>query len=214
MSGLITDFQETVARAFFDMPESKGFLLAGGAALIALGAVERTTDDLDFFAARGEADVPEAKAAFVALCVERGWAVEHLRDNHEFVRLRVFGVEDKVEVDIGIDASLVLPPTVTFLGPTIGLEENAGRKTLALFGRYMPRDFVDVYSLVTRFGKDRLLDLAAERDLGFDLWVFAQALHEVGGIDPEEFPIASERRDEMIAFFNEWAEELRVRSQS
>lgn len=66
VSGLITDFQEAVARAFFDMPESKGFLLAGGAALIALGAVERTTDDLDFFAARGEADVPEAKAAFVA----------------------------------------------------------------------------------------------------------------------------------------------------
>jgi len=214
VSGLITDFQEAVARAFFDMPESKGFLLAGGAALIALGAVERTTDDLDFFAARGEADVPEAKAAFVALCVERGWAVDHLRDSHEFVRLRVLGVEDKVEVDIGIDASLVLPPTVTFLGPTIGLEENAGRKTLALFGRYMPRDFVDVYSLVPRFGKERLLELAAERDYGFDLWVFAQALHEVGRIDPEEFPIASERRDEMIAFFNEWAEEVRAQSQS
>lgn len=211
---LITDFQATVARAFFDMPESNGFLLAGGAALIALGAVDRTTDDLDFFAARGEADVPKAKSAFIALCAEHGWAVEILRDNDEFARLRVFGTDDKVEVDIGIDASLVLPPTVTFLGPTVGLEESAGRKTLALFGRYMPRDFVDVYSLITRFGKERLLDLAGERDLGFDLWVFAQALHEVGRIDPEEFPIASERRDAMIAFFNEWAEELRAQVQS
>ena len=214
MGVLITDFQATVARAFFDMPESKGFLLAGGAALIALGVVDRTTDDLDFFAARGEADVPEAKAAFIALCAKRGWAVEILRDSHEFARLRVVSAADKVEVDIGIDASLLLAPTVTFLGPTVGLEENAGRKTLALFGRYLPRDFVDVYGLVARFGKERLLHLAAERDLGFDVWVFAQAMHEIGRIDPEEFPIASERRDEMIAFFNEWAEELRAQSQS
>jgi len=39
MGVLITDFQATVAQAFFDMPESKGFLLAGGAALIALGSL-------------------------------------------------------------------------------------------------------------------------------------------------------------------------------
>ena len=210
----ITDFQETVARAFFEIPESRGFLLAGGAALIALGAVDRGTEDLDFFAARGEASVPGAKRAFVAACLGRGWTVEEIRENHEFTRLRVLRPGDRVEVDIGIDASLLLPPTVTFLGPTIGLEENAGRKTLALFGRYMPRDFVDVYSLARRFGKQRLLELAAERDLGFDLWVFAQALHEVGHIDPQEFPIAPEDRDTMIAFFNDWAEGLRAQNQS
>ncbi|NYI79396.1 hypothetical protein [Nocardioides panzhihuensis] len=36
-TGFITAFQEDVARTFFDLPESEGFLLAGGAALIALG---------------------------------------------------------------------------------------------------------------------------------------------------------------------------------
>lgn len=97
---LITAFQEEVARAYFDLPESEGFLPAGGAALIALGAVERVTD--------------------------------------EFVRLSVTGAGDRIEVDLGIDASLLLPPTVTFLRPTIGLEESAGRKTLALFGRAAP----------------------------------------------------------------------------
>jgi hypothetical protein len=34
-SGGLTDFQREVARLFFDLPQSAGFLLAGGAALIA-----------------------------------------------------------------------------------------------------------------------------------------------------------------------------------
>ena len=45
MSGL-TDFQVQVARIFFALPESAGFLVAGGAALIAQELVERETRDL------------------------------------------------------------------------------------------------------------------------------------------------------------------------
>ncbi|MFJ9390323.1 hypothetical protein ACIRON_15975 [Nocardioides sp. NPDC101246] len=51
-------------------------------------------------------------------------------------------------------------------------EEIAGRKTLALFGRAAPRDFIDVFNLARRFGKPKLLELATERDLGFDRRVF------------------------------------------
>lgn len=206
---LITVFQEEVARTFFDLPESEGFLLAGGAALIALGAVERVTDDLDFFAARGEGDVPAAKAALVARCRDRGWQTSIVWEADEFVRLSVIGADDKIEVDLGIDASLILPPTVTFLGPTIGLEENAGRKTLALFGRAAPRDFVDVFNLAQRFGKPKLLELAAERDLGFDRRVFGQSARLVNQINARQFPIDEDAVPDLVAFFNVWSEELR-----
>lgn len=168
---LITAFQEDVARAYFDLPESKGFLPAGGAALIALGAVERVTD--------------------------------------EFVRLSVTGAGDRIEVDLGIDASLLLPPTVTFLRPTIGLEESAGRKTLALFGRAAPRDFVDVFNLARRFGKPKLLELAAERDLGFDRRVFGQPARLVNQVNARQFPIDEDAVPDLVAFFNVWSEELR-----
>lgn len=47
----LTAFQMEVARLFFALPESEGFLLAGGAALLAQRLTARSTEDLDFFTA-------------------------------------------------------------------------------------------------------------------------------------------------------------------
>ena len=47
----LTDFQLEVTRLFFSLPASKGFLLAGGAALLAQHLTTRPTEDLDFFTA-------------------------------------------------------------------------------------------------------------------------------------------------------------------
>jgi hypothetical protein len=44
-------FQLEVARLFFALPASEGFLLAGGAALLAQHLTARPTEDLDFFTA-------------------------------------------------------------------------------------------------------------------------------------------------------------------
>jgi Nucleotidyl transferase AbiEii toxin, Type IV TA system len=38
-----------VAVAFFALPDSAGFVLVGGAALLALELIDRPTEDLDFF---------------------------------------------------------------------------------------------------------------------------------------------------------------------
>lgn len=51
-------FQLEVARVFFALPASKGFLLAGGAALLAQQPAARPTDDLDFFTAPSAATSP------------------------------------------------------------------------------------------------------------------------------------------------------------
>ncbi len=44
-------FQLEVTRMFFALPASRGFLLAGGAALLAQHLTARPTEDLDFFTA-------------------------------------------------------------------------------------------------------------------------------------------------------------------
>jgi hypothetical protein len=46
----LTEFQREVARLFFSLPESDGYLLAGGAALVASELTARPTQDLDLFA--------------------------------------------------------------------------------------------------------------------------------------------------------------------
>jgi len=61
----LSQFQLDLASAFFALPESIGFLLAGGGALIAQGLVNRETDDLDFFADRAAGDVATASDALI-----------------------------------------------------------------------------------------------------------------------------------------------------
>jgi len=51
-------FQLEVTRLFFALPASKGFLLAGGAALLAQHLTTRPTEDLDFSPLRNAATSP------------------------------------------------------------------------------------------------------------------------------------------------------------
>ena len=62
----LTAFQLEVARMFFALPASRGFLLAGGAALLAQHLTARPTEDLDFFTAPERGDVPAARDALEA----------------------------------------------------------------------------------------------------------------------------------------------------
>jgi hypothetical protein len=54
----LSAFQLEVARLFFALPASQGFLLAGGAALLAQHLTARPTEDLDFFTAPSAGTFP------------------------------------------------------------------------------------------------------------------------------------------------------------
>lgn len=77
MSGL-TQFQTEIARLFFSLPASDGFVLAGGGALFATGLTSRPTQDLDFFGPRGRVDVGAASDQLEAAVTERGWRCERI----------------------------------------------------------------------------------------------------------------------------------------
>jgi hypothetical protein len=83
----LTAFQVRVARAFFDLESSRGFCLAGGAALIAREAVARGTEDLDLFTSRGAGDVAAARAALIDLAQREGWTCAVERAVPGFARL-------------------------------------------------------------------------------------------------------------------------------
>jgi hypothetical protein len=96
----------------FDLPQSAGFLLAGGAALIAQELTPRATQDLDFFTSTGRGDVPAARDAFEQAVRDRAWNVRRIREAPTFCRLVVQGPDEDLLVDIAVDSPPELPPVV------------------------------------------------------------------------------------------------------
>ncbi len=86
----MTSFQIEIARAFFDLPQSAGFLLAGGAALAAQGLTSRPTQDLDLFTAPGRGVVLDALTALSeSSATARGWSVRRVKVAETFARVVV-----------------------------------------------------------------------------------------------------------------------------
>lgn len=205
----LTDFQLDVARLFFSLPASKGFLLAGGAALLAQHLTTRPTEDLDFFTALERGHVPTARDALEAAARERGWRTERIHDSDTFCRLVIRSGTAETLTDLAVDAPPDFPASLTAAGPTLAPEELAGHKLLALYDRAAARDFVDVHLLVLRFGKDVLLARAAQIDAGFDTKVLADMIATLDRFTDDEIPVPGGLSvSELRAFYAAWRSEL------
>jgi hypothetical protein len=200
-------FQVDVARLFFDLPTSAGFLLAGGAALAAQRLTVRPTRDLDLFSPPDRGGVTDARDAFEAAARARGWTVERVRDSPSFCRLVVSGPES-VLVDLAVDSPPALPPVGSIAGPTFAPEELAGRKLIALFDRAEARDFADVYMLARRFSRDVLLARAAELDGGFDRRMLAGMMRMHTRFTDRDFPVEPGQVPGIRDYFDNWADDL------
>lgn len=184
---MLSPLQERVARIVAGLAESDGFALAGGAALILRGDVDRRTRDLDFFgpdAVAVDRLVPVAQQALL----DDGLRVQQVIDHPGFARLLVGDDNDQTEVDLGTDARLFPPEELLGIRVLSG-EKLAVDKLLALFGRAEARDFVDLLAVADRYGLDRLLDLAAEKDRGFDARVFAEMLTRIDRLPKAAFAL-------------------------
>lgn len=149
---VLTDLQVEVLRLFFSLPESAGFVLAGGAGLVAVGLSTRPTDDLDLFTAG--ASVVVAGDALERSAINRGWSTERMEASPTFRRLVVRTEGDEVLVDMAQDAGPLSAATITPVGPTYPAVELAARKVLALFDRAALRDFVDVAKVSERYDRE------------------------------------------------------------
>ncbi|MGB3770489.1 MAG: nucleotidyl transferase AbiEii/AbiGii toxin family protein [Rhodococcus sp. (in: high G+C Gram-positive bacteria)] len=205
---MLTDFQTTVAQLFFTLPASDGFLLAGGAALIAQQLTTRPTRDLDLFTSRGKSTVPDARDQFEDAADTRGWTVDRIHDTDTFCRMLVHGPEDLL-IDLALDSPPGMPATASIAGPTFAPDELAGRKLVALFDRAEARDFADVHSLTTRYDKSTLLTLAADVDTGFDHQILATMIDSLQRFTDDDIPVDADNVANLRLFFATWAQELR-----
>lgn len=201
----LSAFQLKVARLFFALPASHGFLLAGGAALLAQHLTTRPTEDLDFFTAPKRGHVLAARDALEAAARQRGWSTQRIHDSDTFCRMVIRSADAGVLVDLAVNAPPDLPPSETPAGPTLAPEELAGHKLLALFDRAAARDFADVHVLARGFGKDVLLARAAQIDAGFD----AHMIANLDRFTDDEIPVSEgSSTAELRAFYATWRSEL------
>lgn len=211
--GPLTSLQVQATGLFFSLPNSAGFAVAGGAALIARGLIHRPTRDVDLFLVEaGGSTLAAAVAAFELAMDHQGWSHTRALDQQDFVRLAITDGPDSLVIDLGRDSPPAEAADSTDLGPTLSSRDLAARKTLALFGRAEARDFADVYELAQRYGRDRLVDWAAEDDAGFDRQVFAEMLDTIHRFTDDDLPVDSPQASVVRGYMHDWAAGLRAPS--
>ena len=206
---------ERIARIALAAGGRYGLALAGGYAVAAHGMGNRPSGDVDLFTSwRYRGEFPELAAAVVAALEVAGYKVSVIMSAETFTRLTLAspegGAEEKVELAVDWRAH---DPVQLAVGPVLHSDDAVANKVCALFGRALPRDFLDVDAAVTsgRYTREQLLELAAEADHGFDRLLFADALGALTQITDAAF--AEYRADpDMIADmrhrFAQWRREL------
>jgi predicted nucleotidyltransferase component of viral defense system len=199
---LLTPLQEQIAQIIGGVLEGSDFALAGGAAIISQGLVDRRTRDLDFFGSSSPV-LTERLQLIIDSLVREGFQVEIDQQNERFVRLDVRGLGEETEVDFGIDFRL-FPPHQGAHSLVLSSRELAVDKVLAVFGRAESRDFVDLAALTRLFDIEELFAEAVRKDQGFNLAVFAEMTFRINHLPRREFAISDAAFDELKLTTASW----------
>lgn len=177
----LTPLQKKTLKIFSRVNKHGDFYFTGGTALAVCYLHHRESEDLDFFTADPASLDPTARD-FEKTLLLAGLDVQVERRQATFVR---FLIEQELKIDLALDAPFRLKPPAqsNIEGIKVlvdDLEDIAANKMLALFGRAEPRDFIDVYFLVKEyFDFMEIVQMAAKKDTGFDLYWLAAAMQEV-----------------------------------
>jgi predicted nucleotidyltransferase component of viral defense system len=214
---ILTDLQRKILNIFSAQPDEEAFYLTGGTALSAFFLKHRKSNDLDFFTSVEELILPFSQKLELPLKQEN-LKVERLRGFHSFVELFVTSKEDSTIIHFAVDSPFRFEQpceSKEIRGLKVdSLIDIATNKLLALFGRAALRDFIDVYFLVKeRFNKSELVEKAAMKDPGFDLYWLGIAVERIDDL-PDDSPdmhllVRPCVMRELKEFYREWRKEIR-----
>ncbi|GAA1834546.1 hypothetical protein GCM10009682_61090 [Luedemannella flava] len=193
-----------------------GLALAGGYAVSEHGMGERPSGDVDLFTdwhRRG--DFPAAVDAVIAALAAQGYTVTAVAHTETFARLLVATTDspddpDKMELSADWRAH---PPVILDVGPVLHPDDAVANKMTALFGRAEARDFLDVDAALAsgRYTRQRLVELAANADGGFDPILFADAIGSLAQRTDAEFAdyeVTAQQISAVRRRFAEWRDEI------
>lgn len=211
------ELQERLARIALARIGDRGFVLAGGSAVVAHGLSARVTEDVDLFTNRMR-DSTSFRAA-VASALD-GWHAEGLktrviRDFNEFTAVEVSDEAGRAsEVDMGVDYRADPPVMIASLGPVLSRDDAVAGKMLAVYGREEARDMADISDILAsgHYTTTELMRIADTRQAApLDRRMFALQL-EHGARMPERnfapYGVKGDRLQGLRDRLRSWAREL------
>ena len=187
--GTLTPLQKEFLGILASLPDKDQFYLAGGTALAEYYLGHRLSFDLDYFTGVENLVLPTSYQIESA-CQKNNLPIKVIRRFSTFVEFLVEKENESLKIDLALDSPFRFEPT-KFSSEGIFINDYPDLridKLLAYFGRSEPRDAVDLYFIMQREPVKLLLELAAQKDPGFDLYWFALALNRC-----ENFPDELER---------------------
>lgn len=210
------DRHRKIARVALGAAGKFSLALAGAYAIQAHGIGSRPSGDVDLFvnwACRD--DFNEAMNTVIAALEAEGMEVTVVAQAQTFARLLVTdpaagGEPDKVEVAADWRSH---EPVTLEIGPVLHADDAVANKMAALYGRALARDFLDVDAILAsgRYSRERLLELAAAADEGFDRQMFADALRALTQITDAAFTEYGVRAEDITSLrhrFAAWRDSL------
>ena len=187
--GLLSPIQNAFLAAFAELQDQARFYLTGGTALAEFYLGHRISFDLDFFTSEEGLILPMSYQIEKS-CPNHALQISVIRRFATFVEFVVASEEEQVRVDLALDSPFrFAPPVLSKVGVLVNdAEDLKVDKLLVYYGRAEPRDAVDLYCILKTEPLEPLLELAARKDPGFDLYWLAVALSRAA-----EFPDELER---------------------
>jgi hypothetical protein len=187
--GILTPLQQEFLEVFAGLPDKSQFYLTGGTALAEYFLGHRLSFDLDFFTS-AEGLILPTSYQIEAACQKQKLSLRVVRRFSTLVEFLLEKGNDSLKIDVALDSPFrFAPPVPTPAGVLVNdYQDLRVDKLLAYYGRAEPRDAVDVFFILQTEPVEPLLEQAAQKDPGFDLYWFAIALNRC-----QSFPDELER---------------------
>ena len=177
--GIITELQKEILISFSKIPDSNVFYLTGGTALAEFYLGHRKSYDLDLFTTEKGLIIPFSHIFEEE--IRKSFSLKLIRRFETYVEFDISEKGKSTRVQLAYDSPFRFEePLDTDLGIKVNdYKDLIVDKLLAFFGRAEPRDAIDLFFILERENFWNLVELAKQKDPGFDLYWLANALHKV-----------------------------------
>lgn len=184
--GTITPIQKNLLYDIGQIREASYFYLSGGTALAEFYLGHRRSYDLDFFTAEGDLLIPFARRVEEDL-PKAQYRINVIRQLEAFAEFEAHKEGETVRLHFACDSPFRFEePQPSDFGVKINdYRDLIVDKLLTFFGRWKHRDAIDLFFILRSEPIETLMEMAKQKDPGFDLYWFSLALGEVDAFPDE-----------------------------